>query len=396
MPTALDDPRLQNRRFRLAGAGIAISGLVIRLVLSAFAFGTNDVRYFTGFARVIKYVGPIAIYRYRFQTPYNHPPLVGYMLMFVNRLTSWGLRFPFALRLFPILADVAAAVLVMRVVRRYRGERSALVAGACVAFSPVLILVSAVHGNFDTVFCVLILLSLYLMVEKRWPAVAGVAVAVAVGIKLVSVVALPVVLLSARNRRAFVQFAGAFVFVTAAIWLPSLLREFHSVVKNVIGYHGGYGRWGVEEFATMAGVRRHTLSSVRGIMGWVALGVAMAGSVWYLLRTRHRSPYAAVGLALALLLLLLPAWGAQYMSWPAVLVLFISTGLAWWYSIAAGVFLFVVYSSWSTGGFPWHNIRAVQLDAFSARFGVAAWVLLAACVAYALVRARLHPERALD
>jgi len=375
-------------RFRLIAAAILAGGLGARLAFSATAFGTNDVTYFGVFARVIRSVGAIRIYHFNFDPPYNHPPLVGWILTGVNWLTDHGLSFPFALRLFPILADLGAAVLVMWIVRRRSGDRSALIAGAIVAFSPVLILVSGVHGNLDTVFCALTLLSLVLMVEKRWPVWAGVVGAVAVGVKLIPLVVIPVIAVSLGTRRTFLRYSLGFLVASAAIWVPPLLRESHGVTTYVLGYRGQYGHWGLQELATLAGVKKSTLISAQGVMGWGASALAMLAGIWFLVRTKYRAPYAAAGLALTVLLLLLPGFGSQYLSWPAAFVFFIGAGLAAAYSLAAGVFLFVVYAGWSHG-LPLNNIHVdLHQSTWGITLGMISWAVLGLIVAYAFMRAR--------
>jgi 4-amino-4-deoxy-L-arabinose transferase-like glycosyltransferase len=376
------------RRFRLLAAAIAAGGLGARLAFSLTSFGTNDVTYFRWFARTVRAIGPVSIYHVHFNPPYNHPPLVGWMLAFVNWMTDRGLSFPFALRLFPIIADLGATLLVIRIVRPRKGDRSALLAGALVAFSPVLILVSGVHGNFDTVFCALLLLSLFLMVDKQWPVWAGVVGAIAVGVKLVPIVAIPVVALSLGRRRATLRYAAAFTIASTAIWVPALAREPHGIIKHVLGYRGQYAHWGFAELATLAGVSRHALHSVQGIMAWCASGFAIVAGVWYLSRTRYRSPYAGAALSLTILLFLLPAWGSQYMSWPTALVFFIGTGLGASYSLAAGSFLLVIYAKWSVG-FPLDHIHVTLHESMLGRsLGLLAWSVLGVMAVYALVRAR--------
>jgi hypothetical protein len=366
-------------------AGIVLTGLTVRLVLSATSVGTDDVFIFAHFAKVVRNHGPIAIYHFHFMLPYNHPPLIGPILVVVNWLHDQGLNFAFSLRLVPILADCGTTLVMAAIFRRHFGPRKALLIASAIALNPVLILISGFHGNLDTLFCFLLLLSLYLMVERRNPLVAGAAGAAALGVKLVPLVVIPLIVISTRNRKDATRYTASLAVVSALIWGPTLWLEWHGALNQIFAYRGLFGNWGIGAIASLLGVSHVTLNSVRGWLGAATTAFSTLVGIWYVIRV-NRNSYAAAGLTLALMLFLLPGWGDQYMAWPMVFVFFIDPGLAVLYSLVAGVFLFEIYTLWS-GGFPWYReAMAAAMDDLGTTLGLVAWVTLAGLILYAIVR----------
>ena len=142
---------------------------------------------------------------------YNHGPLVGWLLLAINWLLDHHVTsFPFLIRLPACLADFVTALLVFELVRLARSAKDAAVAASLVVWSPVLFVISGFHGNTDPVFVMFALLSVYLLVVRRWALAAGVAFGIAVSIKLVPVVLAPlllVVVLVRLGRRRLAAFS---------------------------------------------------------------------------------------------------------------------------------------------------------------------------------------------
>jgi Gpi18-like mannosyltransferase len=179
-------------------AALIIVTTTIKLVVAALTFGTQDVRRWMDFAGVAR-AGPVGVYGLHFGSShfralYDHPPLIGYLLLVVNVATRHGLGFPLAIRLPAISADVVTPFLVLELLRKRRPLLESFAAAALVALSPVLFLVSGYHGNTDPVFVMFSLLGVYLLVDRRAPALAGLAVAIALGVKIVPVVIVPALL----------------------------------------------------------------------------------------------------------------------------------------------------------------------------------------------------------
>src|SRR5438270_9019532 len=67
---------------------VALSALTAKLVLAAHTYGTEDIHTWTAFADGVRQRGPVGVYGIDFghtkHLLYNHPPLVGFYLWFIN------------------------------------------------------------------------------------------------------------------------------------------------------------------------------------------------------------------------------------------------------------------------------------------------------------------------
>jgi hypothetical protein len=370
-------------RARLVVLGTALLFFALKVWLAATTHGTQDVRTFQQFAKVIGQVGPVGIYgvAHPAYDLYNHPPLTGDLLWVLEQLTRHGASFPLLIRLPATLADVFTSLLVFELVRGWRNDtRLAMWAGIGTACSPVLVIISGFHGNTDPVFIVLVLLSVWLLTRRNLPLLAGLTFALALSIKVVPLVALPVVLLWAllRGRRTLLMFAGGLVSTLAVIWGPSVALHWPAIRDNVLGYNGwSTPQWGLAPIMTDLGLKGTELHPLLDQLRTPV--VAVSALLGMFLVWRRRDALApAVGISLACLLLLSTATGTQYLAW-AVAGLFIAepwTGLL--YSFVSGVFLFTLYDAWTKG--TWDIAQASPWNAGRAQLGMLAWASLAVAV----------------
>jgi hypothetical protein len=365
---------------RLAVLSCALLTTIVKLRLAATTRGSNDVVHWETFARLVHKLGPVDIYGTHMQTPYNHPPLTTWYLVVANWIHAHGVSVRFLIRVPASVADLFTALLIFELVRASHDLPKATVAGVTVALTPVLVTVSGFHGNTDPVFVMFIVLSAYLVITDR-NVLAGMSAAAAISIKLVPVVALPVLAAALwRDRRRLLRAASGFLIVFVPLWAPSVLRQWTGLKRNVLDYNGllpKQSQWGVVEFART--MNQHGLVNLLVGPGRFAV-VALAGLLpaYYVLRSRE-SVAVGVGLSLALMLLLTTTFGMQYVAWAAAAVLLLDV---WWgvaYNVVAGVFVLVVYTHWNHG-WPWNIAAATRLTPWQVRLGGVAWLILLVCV----------------
>jgi hypothetical protein len=352
---------------------IALLVLIPKLVIAAGTGGTNDVFTWIGFAQGVRLKGPVAVYELQFNPLYNHPPLVGYFLQAVNVLAGIGLPVKFTIRALASVADVASAVLIFELLRTRRSLAIATMSGILVATSPVLFLVSGFHGNTDPIFLMLVLLSTFLLIDKRLGLLGGCVLALALGVKLVPVVVLPTlfVYLLRRDRRTLVHASVGFAAVLLISWGPAILLEWGPVKQHVIGYSGVAAReWGLVQLSTWAGNGNMTKFLIGpGKMLAVAVGSLLpAFFVW----RRPDQVLEALGLCLVGFLVFSPAFGVQYLAWPLAVAFLVDLWLATFYNIVAGLLLYSVYNYWS-GGLPWNVAHAALFTRGQVVFGIIVW-----------------------
>jgi uncharacterized membrane protein len=382
-------------RCRAALLLIVATTTVGKLVIAATTYGQSDVVAWLHFAAAVARVGPVGIYgvHFPFRTPYNHPPLVGYLLEAVNFAVRHRVSFPFAVRLPAILADAFTPFLVFELLRKRRPMFGSFVVASSVAISPVLFVISGFHGNNDSIFVMFCLLSVYLLVDRRAPALAGLAIAIALGIKIVPVVVVPTLLAFAFRTgwRTLYRFCLALGALLILSWGPVIVRVWQPFRAQVLGYTGSASiKWGLMQIGSWAG----SPSSMNWLEGPGRFLVALIAAVIPAAMVLRRPGRAveACGLALAILLLLSPVFGTQYLVWavaPAYLLTFWG-GTA--YNLIAGCVLIEIYTRWS-GGFPWYYARPSLLTAGERVAAMGVWAILLGVVALG-VRTSLRPDPA--
>jgi hypothetical protein len=287
------------------------------------------------------------------------------------------------------VADVGAALLVFEVLRTRRPLQLAGRSAILVAVSPVLFVASGIHGDQVGVAVALLLLAVYMLVDRDAPLVAGITVGIASRVEPTVLLAVPVVMAVAgarapadgaepdpAGRSRLVHFAGALAGALAAAWVPTLAWGWDAFAPEPAGPRvpGGLGPGWV--FAR---------SLDQGLAGWLLgpgrpllLALAVVPAVLWV-RRRPRRVFAAVGLVLLAPLALSPAWSPRDLVWPAV---FGYLGDARWasiYAAAAGATLLWTSTFWGSG-LPWAGgVAAGTVPAGSvAGLGLTTWVVLCA------------------
>jgi hypothetical protein len=219
------------------------------------------------------------------------------------------------------------------------------------------ILVAAYHGNTDCACVAACLLAVYCFEVRKDPLLAGLAIALALNVKLVAVlVALPL-LAACRSRAQLFRY----VLGSASAVVPFLIGlagAGGAFVRNVFGYASRFEVWGV--YVLLFSTRQ-----IPGVNGASLNAVAR----WYFANGKYFVLFAVVALtvfghlkkldparlaaaAMTLFLVLTPGFGVQYTVYPATLLFGVSLMLGMRFSVVAGIFCALVYASWSLGVYP--------------------------------------------
>lgn len=387
-------PLARLRWYVVAGA---VPPLLLKLYLAATTRGTDDVVIFGQFARAVRAYGPIGIYGAPApaHAPYNHPPLSGAMLVFFNFLVDHGARFETLVRLPATLADFVTAIILFELIRTRRPAIEAAAGAVLFAWSPAMGIISGFHGNTDPVCIMFALLAVYLLVVRDSPALAGVSYAAGLSVKLVPIVVGPILLFIAwrAGGRHAARFVAGGAAVMAVLWGYALATEFASVRTNVIGYAGfGPKQWGISQFAQWLNLPEQFVDVYAGPGRFLVLLVS-AGVPVLLAWRRPDLTLPAVGLTLALFLLLTPVHAMQYTVWPVAGLYLLGVWPATVYSLAGGLLLAKVYSRWSRG-YPWNwdQAWANGMNPTEVKVAALVWVILLAVPVVSLWRPLTRPE----
>lgn len=365
--------------------GLVGAGFIARLALSFASWGTTDTISFLHFAYRIDAVGLMATYR--IDPLFNHPPLPGWWswIAFVLARRSDAV-FPIVFRLPVIAADLLSALLVRKVaLARGATPRAALAMAAMYAWNPCAILISGYHGNTDAIYAMLSLLSLYLLADRSKPLLAGLALGAAINIKLIPVLLIPALTLTARSRRElFLLIAG--LAVMAVPFLPPLMME-PAFARNVLAYRSQMDNWGIPALLALASGQplpptgpppeSHPATAYFRIGSWIVLAAVFAWAVFARLRGIEDRYRVAAG-AYALFLLLTPGFGVQYLVLLAPLLYATSAKptFANAYGLFAGLFLLAAYWYFWDGLLPMSSLFDKRFPQQVMILGLLVWTSL--------------------
>lgn len=192
-----------------------------------------------------------------------------------------------------ILADLLTAVVLFLVLNRSLGSRAARIGSAVYAFNPAVWYNSAVWGQMDSVFTLLILGALACAMGRRW-AWCGIWAALALLTKAQAVIILPVLAVAMTYRwKALVPVATAALSTVAVVMLPFLLGgrlvQVLNVYLNSVGFYpvltfNAYNIW----YALYNGQQPES-SLMFNLASYRSVGLAIFGAVtgWLLVSLRR-------------------------------------------------------------------------------------------------------------
>ena len=241
-------PEALPRRWKVAIIAAAAAAFIFKIFLALSTYGTNDVYAWERFARWSALFGSRL---YTIDAAFNHPPSMIHVLAAMMWLAkTTGITFPFWLRFPAIIADTASVWVVSRIFADRLSEPTVQWGLLLLALSPALILVSGFHGNTDPVVMFFILLSVWLTQSeggRDWQ--SGVAFGLAMCIKILPVIVLPVLFFCRPGIRRKAVFLTAAAAVVILCWSPYLFRDPTGIANQVLGYQSIYGHWGLSWLA---------------------------------------------------------------------------------------------------------------------------------------------------
>jgi len=388
----------------------AVGAFALKLTIAATTHGSTDVLLFEADVAKMKRDGTVALYRdgiatewcgpaeARPCTPFNHPPFMAYVLgawSALEAVSSVPLRF--WLRFSDAVADVGSLLVLGRLLRRRLGEIRTRAALGWFVVSPIAILVSGFHGNTDPIFLFFTLLAIDLVEAAHRPVwLGGAVLGMAMNIKIVPVVLVPVVALSLSGARRRIEFVIGMLAVFVLGSLPMVLEAPGLLLNQVFGYRSQRGSWGLSLLALV----------MQQDSGWswlaelylrhgtiLALGLVLVVSVWP--PPRRETLFVRAGLVMFLFVSAIPGFGVQYLVWLVPWVVGLGSGATIAYFASASALLIAYYST-AAGGFPWHLANSLARPAWTlpvVLLGLVCWIVVCAItVAYPRRLAATRPD----
>ena len=255
--------------------------------------------------------------------PYLAPRLYPYppVWVWIEAASEWIARatnvsFAVLVKL-PVLAAEIAIVVVLADWARERAG-AARWAPWIYALQPVAILVSAFHGQFDSLALLALLLAARASERGRHEA-AAVALSTAIAVKSFPVLALPLLMARVPGMKARVRFAALALVPVAVMLLPFVLHDARAVARELLGYggvadFGWIGAWRGLRWLTEGTLARGE-ARFHGVLIPAAKIVFLAAYAIVASRMARRGPVEAILAVLLAFAAFYGALSAQYLLW---------------------------------------------------------------------------------
>jgi hypothetical protein len=373
----------------------AVGAFALKLAIAATTHGSTDVLLFEADVAKMERDGMVGLYRDGIATewcgrsdtrpcpPFNHPPFMAGVLRAWSALEAGsGVPLRFWLRFSAAVADVGSLLVLGSLLRRRLSENRTRVALLWFAVSPIAILVSGFHGNTDPIFLFFVLLAIELVEGSDRPAwLAGALLGMAMNIKIVPVLLIPVVALSLSGARRRIEFAIGTLAAFAIGSLPMVLQAPSLLLSQVFGYRSQSGSWGLSLLALV-------LQQSSGL-SWMAhvylrhgtiaaLSLLLTFSCWP--APRRDTLFVHAGLVMFLFVSVIPGFGVQYLVWLVPWVVGLGSGPTVAYFSSASALLIGYYST-AAGGFPWYLANSLARPAWTlpvVLLGLVCWIVVCA------------------
>lgn len=284
-----------------------------------------------------------------------------------------------------------------------RSAKAGLIAGLGWALNPVAAIISAAHGQFDSLALALLLGAAWQLEyadDPRAELWAGLCLALAVALKTWPLAFLPFYLAVFPSARERVRFAGIVLLPPLLLLLPWLLMDGPLNVLARISYSGatalGFsGALRASFFAVEAPVALYR--QVDDAWRSLALGGLAAAFAWGLLQSRRLRLLDGLAWGALTLLLLAPGLSPQYLGWPIAFALLRPGGPAWRLTLASLPLLVAFYALFMppvlAGAAAWAPPRVPPLYYLLWAAANLAWCFFVAVEWVHLLRLNLAPRR---
>ncbi|NJD04860.1 MAG: hypothetical protein FIA99_20175 [Ruminiclostridium sp.] len=233
----------------LSIALVLFVAFLVRMYLARFEGNEFDISIFRTWSRGVHFTGISNFYH---GVKSDYPPLYIYILWVVGAFyklfisSSFDIHSPvfsILLKTPAIIADIATALLVFLIVRKYGSYKLAFLSMTLYAFNPAIIYNSAIRGQVDSVYTLFLMLALALFVSDK-PMISGVSLALAILTKPQSLVLVPLVALVMLIKHppftlAKVSAASCTAFVVVALPFyadTSIFELFNLYLSSYIQY----------------------------------------------------------------------------------------------------------------------------------------------------------------
>ena len=317
-------PRTLNSPVTVAGLVLLIA-LVVRLIPAALLprGAEYDIDSFRRVAETLLKGGAV----YDSPLVAGRHPYLPFQLYFI-----WGagyissvssLPFVFMVKLVPILADAALAVLIFKVaLNSGKALASAFGLALLYALNPVAILVSAYHGQFDGETVLLLVLAWYFWhfgnKDPRRLALSALILGLAILNKSWPALFLPIVFLrleSSKQRVVYVLIALATPVVLTLVYVVVFHENLHPLLHRALTHAGVPGWWGASALASLMWRLTGTGQEISSWLAHYGRWLVLMGITYVYWLTRRQRAVDAMLTLLVIVYVLTSGYGLQWTLW---------------------------------------------------------------------------------
>jgi len=349
-------------------ASLLTFGILIRLLLAAGTFGSTDVQ---TWVNVVRYLSAG-------QNPYDHmavtwPPLWHLFLLAASILTKFtSLSYTFLLKLPIIAGDILIALFLYFYFKNTGWESLKSLKRALLFFlCPITILISSVHGNFDPIPSLFVILALYTFLFSSKDSrvlLSSLFLGLGIALKGWPAIFLPVFLAKIPTNRERLTFLTVSILMPLLSFTPLIVYMPKKLINYILFYPGGGPYWwgftGLARLFENAGGMTFG-ANYQMFSKWLLIGFPF---VFFWKRLSHLDITESVLLTSLCFFFFTPAFGPQYMIWILpLLFLAVDSNLFNWFLIYTSCYYILDYGfSPGLGGFmpAAFNIHLPFMEAF--------------------------------
>jgi Gpi18-like mannosyltransferase len=388
-------PRKVNSPVAIAGLVLLIA-LLVRLIPAALLprGAEYDIDSFRRVAETLLMGGTV------YDSPLvagRHPylPFQLYLIWAAGYISaSSKLPFVFLVKLAPILADSALAVLIFKIALNFgQTLTSAFGWSLLYALNPVSILVSAYHGQFDSETVLLLVLAWYFWYfgrqDTRGLGRSALMLGLATLNKSWAAMFLPIVLLrlkSTKQRFFYTLIALATPVVLTTLYIVAFHDAPYPLLRRALTHAGVPGWWGA---SAVANLTWRLTGTGQGVVSWLAQygrWLVFVGAAYVYWVTRRQRAMDAWVTLLVVLYVLTSGFGLQWTLW--IVPFAILAGDAWRldrYTLAALLYMLPAYYGYHFEPLLLRWLSSEQMTVVLLACAIPLWLV---CVWWAVSRLR--------
>lgn len=369
---------------------ILIVATLLKSAWTSYSTGYIDTPLFANYGKLTAENGLAWMYANQ-NIVFNHTPFTGILCALIHEIAG-GDRFTFGLifRFITIAADVVAIVGLVQLGRSHC--KIPWWSIAALAASPVSMMVSGYHGNVDPIMTAFLVLGVW-AAACRQPILCGVWFALSCNIKVVPLMLVPAFFLYwyAIDRKLALRWVAGFAGVMLAGFAIPFIESPEAMPKNVMGYGGLWGSWGVSYWLRETGVEAFqklsfkdfnpSQEAVMRVLKFAIIGLVLHTSWMRRARTSATDFIETISRCWIILFVFAPSGSPQYMVWFAPFVAITVPRWSIVFLVTSTIYDAVCYGSTANTPFPWEYGQPKGADSvrYSLLYSNVPWLAFLAC-----------------